>query len=387
MKRALLLPLLVAGLYARSDAPVAREGRYWVQTIVGSHPAGARDRLRISTRGRIKLQGGASSGVAYTVKKRVDASSRGEAERLLREVRIDVGSQSGLHLSLAFPRRQNVWADVYVTAPRTLAESHLESEAGGVEAYDMAGAVVAESAGGRIQMDRVGGPITARTGGGDIRFGRVGASVRCLTAGGAVRADHLGGESWLETAGGEIYLGEAMAPVHVSTAGGNIRVSKAASYVDARTAGGLIEVFAAGGPVSAESSGGSITVNSARGVRCETAAGAISMRSVQGALRASTGLGSVFAQLPPGARLEDSFLNTGSGDIVVVLPSNLAVTIRARSELIGAGKIVSDFPEIRVDEAILTNARSAVAQGSLNGGGPLLRLATSGGVIYLRRQK
>jgi hypothetical protein len=35
---------------------------------------------------------------------------------------------------------------------------------------------------------------------------------------------------------------------------------------------------------------------------------------------------------------------------------------------------------------MLTNARLAVAHGSLNGGGPLLRLATSGGVIYLRRQ-
>jgi DUF4097 and DUF4098 domain-containing protein YvlB len=387
MRRAFLAPLFLVGLYAQGDGPILREGHYWVQTVAGARPAGAGDRLRASTRGKIKLQGAVSGSIHYTLKKRVVASDRAEAERLLREVKLETAGHGGLQLRVAFPRRQNIWADLYLGAPRGLAESHLESQAGGIEAYDMDGVVVAESAGGRIQMDRISGAVTARTGGGEIRFGRVVGPVKCLSAGGAIRADNLGAEAWLETAGGEIYLGEAQAPIHASTAGGNIRVSKAASYVDARTAGGLIEVFAAGGPVRAQSSGGSIAVASARGVRCETAAGAIKLRFVQGALHASTAVGNVFAELPSGARLEDSFLNTGSGDIVVLIPSNLAVTIRAQNESIGAGRIVSEFPEIRAVETPLSRARPSMAQGSLNGGGPLLRLATSGGMIYLRRQK
>lgn len=220
--------------------------------------------------------------------------------------------------------------------------------------------MIAASAGGRIRMDRISGAVTAKTGGGDIHFGRVDGSVKRLTAGGAMRAGSLGGE--------------AAAPVHASTAPGHIRVSKAASYVDARTAGGLIEVWTAGGPVRAESSSGSI-------------AGAIKPRSGQGALRASTAFGNAFAELPACARLEDSFLHTGFGDIVVLLPSNLAVTIRARNESIGAGRIVSEVPGIRVAGMPLAGSRPAVAQGSLNEGGPLLKLAASGGVIYLRRQK
>jgi hypothetical protein len=38
-----------------------------------------------------------------------------------------------------------------------------------------------------------------------------------------------------------------------------------------------------------------------------------------------------------GARLGDSFLNAGSGDITALLPSNLSVTIRAQNESISAG--------------------------------------------------
>jgi len=387
MKRALLLPLLFAPLYAQSGANIVREGHYWVQIITGSHPARAGESLRVSTRGSIRLQGGSHGSVTYTLKKRVAASSRAEAERVLERIRLDVHQRAGLSLTLAFPRPRNAWADLTLNAPRDLAGARLESEAGMIEAYDMNGSVDAESAGGRIRMDRVWGAVTARTGGGEINFGRVGGTVKCLTAGGAIRASSLGGEAWLETGGGEIQLGEAAAPVHASTAGGNIRVAKAASYVDARTAGGLIEVYSAGGVVRAESSGGSIAVASAPGVRCETTAGAIRLRAVRGALRASTAVGNVSAELPPGAKLEDSFLSTGAGDIVVFLPSNLAVTIRAQNESIGVGRIVSEFPEIRVTESPLERSRPAVAQGSLNGGGPLLRLATSSGAIYLRRQK
>ena len=104
-------------------------------------------------------------------------------------------------------------------------------------------------------------------------------------------------------------------------------------------------------------------------------------------MRASAAFGNVFAGLPSGARLEDSFLNAGSGDIVALPPSNLAVTIRVQNESTGAGRIVSGFHEIRVAGMPLAGSRPSGAQGSLNGGGPLFRLAVSGGVVYLRRHR
>jgi hypothetical protein len=51
------------------------------------------------------------------------------------------------------------------------------------------------------------------------------------------------------------------------------------------------------------------------------------------------------------------------------------------------GRIISDFPEIHVKVLTQPGANPVVAEGALNGGGPLLRLNVVGGTIYLRRQK
>jgi hypothetical protein len=174
-----------------------------------------------------------------------------------------------------------------------------------------------------------------------------------------------------------------MGGVLASTAGGGVRVGQAAGNVTARTAGGRIEVDRAGGWVIAENTAGPIQVGAARGVRCEAASGAIRLRSVSGALQASTAMGNILAEIANGTRIENSFLNTGNGDITVFLPSNLAATIQALNE---SGtmprRIVSEFPEIHVKTLRL---RPSFAEGALNGGGPLLRLSATGGAIYLRR--
>jgi hypothetical protein len=47
----------------------------------------------------------------------------------------------------------------------------------------------------------------------------------------------------------------------------------------------------------------------------------------------------------------------------------------------GSQRIVSDFGGVRPQSS------GSVAQVAVNGGGPVLRLTTAGGTIYLRRQK
>jgi hypothetical protein len=86
--------------------------------------------------------------------------------------------------------------------------------------------------------------------------------------------------------------------------------------------------------------------------------------------------------------VEKSYISTGSGDITILIPSNLAVTVRAQNHSMGrVGRIVSEFPEVRVQSASTSVPGRMVAAGAINGGGPLLTIAASDGTIFLRRQK
>jgi hypothetical protein len=87
-----------------------------------------------------------------------------------------------------------------------------------------------------------------------------------------------------------------------------------------------------------------------------------------------------------GQKMADSILSTNAGDITVLIPSNLALTVQASNESGGAGRINSDFPQIRPQAGGFPGAGPQVAQGALNGGGPLLRVNVMGGTIYLRRK-
>ncbi len=51
------------------------------------------------------------------------------------------------------------------------------------------------------------------------------------------------------------------------------------------------------------------------------------------------------------------------------------------------GRIVSDFPEIRMAGRSGLGGNLEMAEGSLNGGGPVLQVVASGGSVYLRRQR
>ena len=97
--------------------------------------------------------------------------------------------------------------------------------------------------------------------------------------------------------------------------------------------------------------------------------------------------GSIVAELLSGARLQNSTLAAGMGDITVLIPSNLALTVQAVNESGGSGRINSDFPQVRPRAGGFPGAGPMVAEGALNGGGPMLRVNVTGGTIYLRRTK
>jgi hypothetical protein len=373
---------------AQNVSAVRQEGGYWVRTIQGMIGNSSLQRLRVETTGNVALRGAATEQITYTLKLRVKAGDASEAEGLLDRFRVKTGTEGGwTYLKVTPPRLVSEGSELTVSGPRTLPTVWVQTRGGNVQASDFDGEMEVRSGGGPITVDGVGGRAELRTAGGDIQVGRVSGPVRCFSGGGVIRVENAGGEAWLETAGGEIFVHQAGGAVHATTAGGNIRIDHAGSTVFARTAGGLIQVQQAGGVVNAQSSGGAILVNAANGVHCESTGGAIRLRNVAGALHASANSGSIMAELLPGHPIDNSLLSTNAGDITVFIPSNLALTVLATNESSGAGRIISDFAQFRPSAGAQPGVGPVVAQGALNGGGPVLRVNVMGGTIYLRRAK
>jgi DUF4097 and DUF4098 domain-containing protein YvlB len=123
--------------------------------------------------------------------------------------------------------------------------------------------------------------------------------------------------------------------------------------------------------VRAETGGGSIELNGVPSARAETAAGGITAKFVS-----STG------------ERTDSVLETSAGDITVYLAPSLALSIRASIEVANGHSIRSDFSEIRVTtEGGDYGPKTVTADGSLNGGGAVLKVRTTTGDIWFRRTK
>lgn len=372
---------------AQPSGSLRHDGQFWVQTASGTFSAANANRVRITASGNVTLRGASNDRVVYTLTRRMHAHSEQEAKALLRGFEVRTTTRGDwMYLTVRSPQLKTVSADVSITVPRAMREAWIATTGGNVQAYDFDGHLEAQTRGGQVQLDRIKVGATVRAGGGNITIGRVAGPVKCYSGGGNMRVDSAGGESWFETAGGEIYVGEVLGPIHVSTGAGNIKIVRSTAAVFARTAGGVIEVDQSTGLVSAQNSGGAIQVNSAKGVHCESDSGAIRLRNVDGPLRAVTAAGNIIAELLAGRPLEDSTLSTNAGDITVYIPSNLAMTVVARNDSGGAGRIVSDFPEIRVRQDG-TAVMPMVAEGAINGGGPVLRLMARAGTIYVRREK
>jgi hypothetical protein len=384
--------LLAIPLWSQSEGPVTREGRYWVQTVEGSMPGAPNGRLRVNSIGSIAVQGAAGVELRYTARKRVRAGSEKEAKKLLEQGQVRASRQgSTTVISIQDPRcgHCNFSADLQITAPRSTEETILETHGGSLTVYDLDGQVVGETAGGSIRMDRIGRSVRASTAGGSITLGAIGGAVRCETAGGAIQLGSARGDAVLATSGGSIDAGEVDGKLRAETSGGSIRVRRVTRDVTAETAGGSIHLGQIGGRVNAETAGGSITVESAPGgVDAENASGSIRLLDVSGALRAVTAAGNIVAQLMANRPLGESLLETSAGSIVVLIPDSARLTIRAQVEVANSiNRIQSDFPglQIRMGKDG-PGPREVIAEGAINGGGPVLRIHNTTGSIQIKRR-
>ena len=358
-----------------------REGEWWVSTITGAESAAPFTRLRIGTHGDVTVAGARQNSISYALRVRVKARNEAEARALLKAYGVKLSREGPWTVLQVSPGRGE--PSLSVKAPHALAEMIASTSEGSIHLFDLSGRVNAVSGGGRMKADRIAGNLHLRTSGGDVWLGTIEGSAHCVTGGGSVTAGVVRGEAFLETGAGDITLEEAGGLVRASTVGGAVRIGRAGGGVIASTGGGTIDVGEARGEVNLRNSGGPVRVGAAAGVKCENAAGAIKLVNVSGSLRASTAIGSILAQLLAGRAFADSFLTTGRGDITVVIPSNVGVRVYAETETAAnVRRIVSDFPGI----STRVQGGQLIAEGDINGGGPMLRILGTGGTIFIKRQ-
>lgn len=180
-----------------------------------------------------------------------------------------------------------------------------------------------------------------RTSGGDITVGSLTGRLSVQTSGGDIDLARIDGDIKASTSGGNIALAEGTASARLRTSGGDIRVGRVTGEADLETSGGDIEIRSAGASVDASTSGGDVAATFEGGVPA------------------------------------DATLSSSGGDIVARIPRPASFRLDASTS--GGG----------VDAAglTLTIERGGVGKnrlvGSVNGGGPLLKLRTSGGDIRI----
>jgi len=371
-----------AGLLVGGEPQLHREGASWVQTTNGSEFLGEGSQLKIVCLGNVTVKGASREQATYSLTRRVRAGSEAQARDIFQEATVAFTRQGRLARLVVGDDAGPV--DLQLTVPRNIRTVFVHTESGRVDISDIDGQASAESGAGKITVSRVKGGVEVRSAGGKVQMSQIGGSARVISAGDDIVADSIGGDATLETGGGNITVQKVGGGIHANTGGGTIRIGEAGGAVIANTMGGQIDIGQAGGTVSARNSGGGpIQIGSATTVRCENASGAIRVGSLNGAMRVSTASGSVIAQLLGDRLVGDSFVSTGSGDITVYVPSNLGVTVQAQNE--GSGRtrsIVSDFPGLNIRSQGVT----VTARGAINGGGPVLRIQCTGGMIWIKKK-
>ena len=140
--------------------------------------------------------------------------------------------------------------------------------------------------------------------------------------------------------------------------------------------------------MQAETDGGSVRLSSARGpVTVKTGGGSVELYNLSRGAQVETGAGPITVEFIGTKGFTDSFLHTASGDVTVCFSSSMPVTIHAQSDMASGQGIWSDFPGLNITKQGGGNMlpTSMFAEGSLNGGGPALRIRTTIGQVAFRR--
>ena len=398
-----------AGLLFCTTQGFAKSPEKAHQTVVrtGSFPTSQGLTLRMKTDlGSVEVQAlplGAAPQVRYTINLETDAA--GSAGKALLDAYglLAVANSAGVELTGTLPAHSHqaqFWVQYVISIPANY-NVEISTEAGDIQTSDIGGRVLLQTEGGNVTTGRITfrgvqvatDPPVAKieSQGGHIRVQDVSGDLDAFTAGGHIMVGNIAGNAKLHTGGGHIRAGKIKGTARLETDGGNITVGEAGAYVAVRTGGGQIDFGEVHGSVHAQTGGGGIRVISVAGpMEVETSGGSICLTRIRNTVRAETGDGTITAWINPEsadhllpARLPGpSQLATGTGDIIVFLPRNIAATIEATVRTGGIEHIEAD-PSFPLNVQSRADGQ-AHAVGTLNGGGALLRLRTTTGKIRLQ---
>jgi TonB family protein len=355
-----------------------------------------------------QLDAGVAPVVRYSV--HIETDARGPAAmRLLNNYSLKASSTAtGVEITGSLPsqaaRSSNAqfWVQFEVAVPRNYGVV-VSTEAGDIITSDIGGAASLKTQGGNIYAGRIGvsdlrefsraRPLAKlETEGGHIKVLDVAGDLSAFTGGGFIDAGNIAGDATLRSGGGHIRAGKIGGRAELDTAGGNITVGQAGSFVSVHTGGGQIDFGEVRGSVRAQTGGGGIHVMYVSGpMEVESNGGSICLTGVAGAVQAATSGGTIRAWINPAPASSGpvhlggaSQLSSGTGDIIVYLPRNLAVNIDA-TVANGSEHHIEADPALHLTIQGPTNGSGPVhAVGPLNGGGAPLKLHTMGGKIRLQ---
>jgi hypothetical protein len=384
-----LLVALMATLCAAQQGSIQKEGNNWTSVVSGSLSGVHNLHIKVET-GAVKVQGGSTAGISYVIRNKSYEGSEDRARRQFESYKISTytrGDTAWIVGEWENGSPHKFSSEVTVNVPRDMELVKIETDGGAIVTAGISGRLEAESGGGPIHLDDIGGAISAETGGGAIDVGNVGGDLTVRTGGGAINIGSAKGKVAAETGGGNLVLVSGMQEATLETGGGSIRVDKCTGKVKASTGGGSIDLGQIGGEAMMETGGGSLKINSATGwVSAETGGGGIELWGVPSA-RVQTGAGPITAKFIASNEKKDSVLETSVGDITIYLMPNVNMTVRASIEAANGHTITTDFPQIRVttEGGQQWGPKLVSAEGTLNAGGPVLKVRTTMGNIYIRK--
>jgi hypothetical protein len=179
-----------------------------------------------------------------------------------------------------------------------------------------------------------------KTSGGNVVVGdNLEGSVRARTSGGDIKLGNVGGESDASTSGGNVSLEEGRGSVKLSTSGGNISAKRVVGPAELRTSGGDIKIDSVESTLDAETSGGDVKAGFA------------------------------------GPLKGDCSLSTSGGEVKATVGREVGFHLDAWTS---GGEVNASGLTITIDRG--GTGKSNLA-GLVNGGGPILKLRSSGGNI------
>jgi translation initiation factor IF-1 len=181
----------------------------------------------------------------------------------------------------------------------------------------------------------------------------------------------------LNTAGGDIVVGDLDGKLRARTSGGNVRLGRISGVIDAGTSGGNVELVEGKTETKLRTSGGNIIMGHIAGpADVSTSGGDIKVDQIEGALSAHTSGGNVSAGFVGGLR-GPCELSTSGGRVRATLEPTTGFNLDAST---GGGAVRADGLTITLEKGGVGKSRLS---GAVNGGGPALKLRSSGGDIII----